>query len=139
MRKAKIVLPLFMTFTIALAACSSTTTAPPVADTQKPAGSATAPTAAPKSEWAESAGLYKLETVEELYEKAKKEGKVSVYSTSGRINDVEKTFEKKYPGIDVETFDLKSNVIMDKVIREQGAGIFNADLVLTKEVGGAIE
>ncbi|WP_240418858.1 ABC transporter substrate-binding protein [Paenibacillus periandrae] len=135
-------LPILMTFTIALAACSNTA---PVVNNEKPAGGAaasaapTASAAAPKSEWAESAGLYKTETVDELYEKAKKEGKVSVYSTSGRINDVKKTFEKKYPGIDVETFDLKSNVIMDKVIREQAAGIFNADLVLTKEVGGAIE
>ncbi|MCS7463493.1 extracellular solute-binding protein [Paenibacillus doosanensis] len=118
-----------------IAACS--TSAPKTAD--QPAGGAAAAAGSGKSEWAEQNGLYKTETVEELYEKAKKEGKVTVYSTSGRINDVEKTFEAKYPGIQVEAFDLKSNVIMDKLIREQAAGIFNADLVLTKEVGGGIE
>ncbi|RTE10775.1 ABC transporter substrate-binding protein [Paenibacillus whitsoniae] len=132
MKKARNFSALLLTFTMVLAACSNSTS------TQQ--NSTTAPkTDAKKSEWAESVGLYKTETVDELYEMAKKEGKVTVYSTSGRINDVEKTFEKKYPGIQVETFDLKSNAIMDKMIREQDAGVFNADLILTKEVGGGIE
>ncbi|MFD0680231.1 MULTISPECIES: ABC transporter substrate-binding protein [unclassified Paenibacillus] len=139
MKKVRNISALLLTFTIVLAACSSSTPTPTAASDKKTTGGAASAGGAVKSEWAESAGLYKTETVEELYEKAKKEGKVTVYSTSGRINDVEKTFEKKYPGIDIEAFDLKSNVIMDKVIREQAAGIFNADLILTKEVGGGIE
>ncbi|TBL75645.1 ABC transporter substrate-binding protein [Paenibacillus thalictri] len=106
----------------------------------KSGAAAQAPAAEPKKDpWAESAGLYKTEKADELYAKAKGEGKVSVYSTSGRINDVKKSFEKQYPGVTLEIFDLKSNVIMDKLIREQGANIFNADVVLTKEVGGGFK
>ncbi|WP_079912498.1 ABC transporter substrate-binding protein [Paenibacillus sp. 32352] len=137
MKKARTTCALLAAFSIVIAACSTST---PKASTDPAANrGAAAASGQGKSEWAEQNGLYKTETVDELYEKAKKEGKVTVYSTSGRINDVEKTFEAKYPGIQVEAFDLKSNVIMDKVIREQAAGIFNADLVLTKEVGGGIE
>ncbi|MBE1442559.1 ABC transporter substrate-binding protein [Paenibacillus sp. OAS669] len=137
MKKARTTCALLAAFSIVIAACSTST---PKASTDPAANRAAAAASGQgKSEWAERNGLYKTETVDELYEKAKKEGKVTVYSTSGRINDVEKTFEAKYPGIQVEAFDLKSNVIMDKVIREQAAGIFNADLVLTKEVGGGIE
>ncbi|WP_028549533.1 ABC transporter substrate-binding protein [Paenibacillus sp. UNC451MF] len=134
MKKARMTCVLLLTFSMVIAACSTST---PKTSTDKTTSGAAEGQG--KSEWAEQNGLYKTETADELYEKAKKEGKVTVYSTSGRINDVEKTFEAKYPGIQVEAFDLKSNVIMDKVIREQAAGIFNADLVLTKEVGGGIE
>ncbi|WP_282940338.1 substrate-binding domain-containing protein [Paenibacillus sp. RC67] len=136
MKRARMTCALLLTFSMVIAACSTST---PKTSTDKAASGGAATGGQGKSEWAEQNGLYKTETVDELYEKAKKEGKVTVYSTSGRINDVEKTFEKKYPGIQLEAFDLKSNVIMDKVIREQAAGIFNADLVLTKEVGGGIE
>ncbi|MFD0680202.1 MULTISPECIES: extracellular solute-binding protein [unclassified Paenibacillus] len=83
-------------------------------------------------------GLSKTETPDELYEKAKKEGKVVVYSPSARANDAKKTFEAKYPGITVEVFKLKSNDLMDKLIKEQDAGLFNADVIITKEVSGAV-
>ncbi|WP_282940144.1 extracellular solute-binding protein [Paenibacillus sp. RC67] len=80
-----------------------------------------------------------VEKPEDLYEKAKKEGKVVVYSTSGRANDVKKSFEAKYPGITVEVFKIKSNDMLDKLTREQDAGLYNADVIITKEVSGAVE
>lgn len=79
------------------------------------------------------------ETPEALYEQAKKEGKVIVYSTSGRANDAAETFMKQYPGIKIEVSKVKSDEMMDKVTKEQDAGQFNPDVIITKEVSGAVE
>ncbi|GMK47959.1 hypothetical protein PghCCS26_50890 [Paenibacillus glycanilyticus] len=79
------------------------------------------------------------ESVDELYAKAKEEGKLIVYSTSGRANDAAETFMKQYPGIKVEVSKVKSDEMMDKVTKEQDAGQFNPDVILTKEVSGAVE
>ncbi|GAA4830264.1 ABC transporter substrate-binding protein [Paenibacillus vulneris] len=90
------------------------------------------------NEWAEKNGLNKTETVDELYAKAKQEGKVVVYSQSSRIKDVKATFEAKYPGVKVEAFNLSTNDIVEKVIREQAAGIYNADVIFVKDASGAV-
>lgn len=79
------------------------------------------------------------ETVEALYAKAKQEGKLIVYSTSGRANDAAETFMKQYPEIKVEVSKVKSDEMMDKVTKEQDAGQFNPDVIITKEVSGAVE
>ncbi|MDR9855757.1 extracellular solute-binding protein [Paenibacillus sp. VCA1] len=86
-----------------------------------------------------SAAASGSETPEALYEQAKKEGKVIVYSTSGRANDAAETFMKQYPGIKVEVSKVKSDEMMDKVTKEQDAGQFNSDVIITKEVSGAVE
>ena len=50
------------------------------------------------SEWEESSGIFNTdETDEELYEKAKEEGKVTIYSISSRITKVANAFMEKYP------------------------------------------
>lgn len=79
------------------------------------------------------------ESLDELYAKAKEEGKVIVYSTSGRANDAADTFMKQYPEIKVEVSKVKSDEMMDKVTKEQDAGQFNPDVIITKEVSGAVE
>ncbi|MGO4108703.1 ABC transporter substrate-binding protein [Paenibacillus sp. YAF4_2] len=79
------------------------------------------------------------ESLDELYAKAKEEGKVIVYSTSGRANDAAETFMKQYPEIKVEVSKVKSDEMMDKVTKEQDAGQFNPDVIITKEVSGAVE
>ncbi|MBD3921319.1 extracellular solute-binding protein [Paenibacillus sp. PR3] len=85
-----------------------------------------------------SAATPAAETVEDLYAKAKEGGKLIVYSTSGRANDAAETFMKQYPGIEVEVSKVKSDEMMDKVTKEQDAGQFNPDVILTKEVSGAV-
>lgn len=81
-----------------------------------------------------------VETDAELYEKAKQEGKVTVYTAStGVTNQAKATFEKQYPGVQVEVFSLGTQALMDKVVQEQKAGIYNADFILIKENGGAIK
>lgn len=78
------------------------------------------------------------DSVDALYAQAKQEGKVVVYSTSGRANDAAETFMKKYPGVKVEVSKVKSDQMMDKVTNEQDAGQFNPDVIITKEVSGAV-
>ncbi|TSB47410.1 ABC transporter substrate-binding protein [Alkalicoccobacillus porphyridii] len=90
------------------------------------------------STWLEQADLEANETPEELYEAAKEEGKVVVYSQSSRIKDVKASFEKEYPGIQVEAFDLGTIEIVEKVTREQEAGLNTADVVFVKDGGGIV-
>ncbi|MFX3631252.1 MAG: ABC transporter substrate-binding protein [Candidatus Pristimantibacillus sp.] len=90
------------------------------------------------SNWATEQGLDKTETVDELYAKAKEEGKVVVYSQSSRVKDVKASFEAKYPGVTVEAFDMKTNEIVEKLIREQESGVYNVDVVFIKDALGAV-
>ena len=61
------------------------------------------------TDWEQSSGIFNTdETDEELYEKAKEEGKVTVYSISSRITKVANAFAEKYPGVEVEPFDIIS-------------------------------
>lgn len=95
-------------------------------------------TAATKDQPTAKSEVSKAETTDELYQKAKQEGKVVVYTPSARANDAKKTFEQKYPGIDVEVSKMKSDLLMNKVIAEQDAGTYDADVIITKEVSGAV-
>ncbi len=88
--------------------------------------------------WLEKAELDKTETPEELYEKAKKEGKVTVYSQSSRIKDVKASFEAKYPGIKVEAYDMDTAEMVEKIVREQDSGLFNVDIAFIKDAGGVV-
>ena len=67
-----------------------------------------------EASWEETSNLDATESVDELYEAVKKEGKVVVYSQSSRIKDVKASFEKQYPGIEVEAYDMGTNEIIGK-------------------------
>lgn len=73
-----------------------------------------------------------------LYQKAKGEGKVTVYSYSSRIVEVAKTFEQRYPGIKVQGFDMDSAEIVTKVQAEQSAKNYAADVVYMKDPATAL-
>jgi iron(III) transport system substrate-binding protein len=91
------------------------------------------------TEWAKTNKLLDgTETATQLYEQAKKEGKVVVYSVSSRISAVKKSFEEAYPGIIVEGHDLHPNDLIEKISREYEAGVRNADLLLLKDESGSI-
>lgn len=80
------------------------------------------------------------DTDAELYELAKEEGSVVVYTAStGVTTQAMESFMAVYPGIDVELYSLGTQKQMLKIIEEQGAGIFNADVALIKESGGAVK
>jgi len=69
------------------------------------------------------------ENWEEIYKAAKAEGKVVVYSLSSRIFKAVKAFKEKYPGIEVEASDMRGNDQIEKLTREQAAGIHNVDVM----------
>src|SRR5690554_3904913 len=89
--------------------------------------------------WAKAAqvGQYAPETEDwnEVYEKAKKEGKVVIYSSTSRIFDAATSFEELYPGIEVEAYNISGVDIVEKISREWAAGLRMADLALTSAFG----
>ncbi len=70
-----------------------------------------------------------VEDWDAIYEAAKAEGKVVIYSLSSRIFQVVDSFMAAYPGIQVEAYDMTDVEQVEKLIREQGAGIYNVDVV----------
>jgi iron(III) transport system substrate-binding protein len=74
----------------------------------------------------------------EIERLAKQEGRVVVYSSSSRIANVAEAFEATYPEIKLEGYDLGSVQTLEKTIREQEAGVYNADIVTTGGSGQVI-
>ena len=91
------------------------------------------------TEWEESSGIFNTdETDEELYEKAKEEGSVTIYSISSRTPKVVEAFNEKYPGVVAESFDISTNELLEKVSREYDAGQHVADVVHIKDMDGSL-
>jgi len=84
-----------------------------------------------ESSWAEENGVFETESVDELYEKAKEEGKVVIYSNGSKFKDVKVSFEAEYPGITVEPFKISRAELKEKLTREHEAGVYNVDVVHT--------
>ena len=83
-----------------------------------------------------NAGKFSDKTFDEkaLYEAAKLEGSVNIYSYSSRVHKFGETFEKKYPGIKVNGFDMDSGEIVTKISAEQSAKNYTADVIFLKDV-----
>ncbi len=64
-----------------------------------------------------------------IYEAAREEGKVVIYSLSSRIFDVVESFKAEYPGVEVEASDMTGVDQIEKLTREQSAGIYNVDVL----------
>lgn len=90
-----------------------------------------------QDEWLKKSelGPYEPKTYDEkqLYEKAKLEKEVNVYSYSSRVHQFGKTFEQQYPGIKVNGFDMDSAEIVTKILAEQKAGNHVADIIFLKD------
>ncbi|PWV98661.1 iron(III) transport system substrate-binding protein [Paenibacillus cellulosilyticus] len=121
-----------------MTACGTTSKDEPASKETNASADTAAPAADNAGNGSDASAAASTETVEELYAQAKEGGKLIVYSTSGRANDAAETFMKQYPGIEVEVSKVKSDEMMDKVTKEQDAGQFNPDVILTKEVSGAV-
>ncbi|MBQ8143288.1 MAG: ABC transporter substrate-binding protein [Butyricicoccus sp.] len=102
-------------------------------------GAASAPVDAAPTGWEEASGiLITDETEAELYEAAKKEGKVVLYSISSRCTKVADAFNAKYPGVVCEPFDISQNELIEKVTREYDAGQHVADVIHCKDLDGSL-
>lgn len=71
------------------------------------------------------------ENWEEITRKAKEEGEVTIYASSSSVSASAEDFMKLYPEIKVNAYDLGSEKTIEKVVREQQAGIFAVDVVNT--------
>lgn len=88
--------------------------------------------------WLKSAqlGPYDVnENWDEVIKKAKAEGKLVIYSSSSRMSKVAQWFMEVYPEIKVSAFDLGSTQAIEKTVREQDAGQYNADILTTGNSG----
>lgn len=81
-------------------------------------------------------GQYVEESFDEkaLYEAAKQEGSVNIYSYSSRVHKFGEAFEKKYPGIKVNGYDMDSGEIVTKITAEQSASNYVGDVIFLKDV-----
>jgi len=71
------------------------------------------------------------DTVQSLYEGAKKEGKVVFWSSNDVAANVAsaKRFVQKFPGIDVEAYKIEPGPAIERIIGESGAGRLTCDVV----------
>ncbi len=97
------------------------------------------PAEADMTEWETASGIWNWdETEDELYEKAKEEGKVVLYSISSRCTKIADAFNEAYPGVTCEPFDISTNELLEKVTREYDADIHTADVVHIKDQDGSL-
>ena len=89
-----------------------------------------------EAKWAEENGLNLDEPMDELYEKAKAEGKLVIYTISSRTQKVANAFAEVYPGIEVEVHDISSGTLKDQFVTEYNGGRHNADIIHSKEQVG---
>ena len=75
----------------------------------------------------------KQENWAETVKKATAEGKVVIYSSSSRIHKVKDLFEKTYPGIKLEAYNIESLKLVEKFGREYKSGIYNVDVIFGGE------
>jgi len=69
-----------------------------------------------------------------LYQAAKKEGRVVVYSSTSRgPKSLALGFYEKYPGIKVEWNTIGTSGTINRVTTEQGAGIYSVDLIFASD------
>lgn len=89
--------------------------------------------------WEEASRILNMdETEAELYELAKEEGAVTLYSISSRCTKVADAFNAKYPGVECIAFDISTNELLEKVTREYDAGQRVADVVHIKDQDGSM-
>lgn len=135
MLKKAMALILALGMGLTLAACGGPTTPADSSGSSAPASGS----GGTLTEWEQSSGIYNGdETEDELYQKALDEGgTVTIYSISSRIETVAEAFEKAYPGMKVEAYDLHTNELMEKFTREYEAGVHNVDVLHMKDMTGS--
>lgn len=67
--------------------------------------------------------------------KAKEEGIVITYGTSGRLSRVGEVMKEKY-GIELKHIKMSLHEITERIIREQDAGVFEVDFIMAEDMIG---
>lgn len=89
-----------------------------------------------QTEWEKYARLDAQESVEELYEAAKKEEVLQIYTVSSRVFDVVESFQNEYPGLLVEATYYRAEEIRNKLHENAEAGTYDCDLIFTTNGDG---
>jgi len=90
------------------------------------------------TDWATENGINDgSQTDETLYAAAKNEGALSVYSVSSRMQKIADAFMADYPGITVTVYN-SADEALTKAMSEYKSGIYNCDVLHSKDVDGKI-
>ncbi|MCR5332265.1 MAG: YgdI/YgdR family lipoprotein, partial [Lachnospiraceae bacterium] len=81
------------------------------------------------SVWEENAALDAKQTAGELYEAAKGEGVLNIYTVSSRLFDVAESFQKQYPGLLVEVNYLRAEEMTEKIKQNHASESYDCDLL----------
>lgn len=90
----------------------------------------------PLAGWLEAARLDAQETSETLYQAALLEDTLVVYSTSTRMLDVAKSFQKEYPGLLVRVEDIREGELYGMLQSNYDEGRFECDIVCSADGRG---
>lgn len=88
--------------------------------------------------FAETANLTAQETKEELYEKAKDEGILTIYTVSTRMMDVANAFEEEYPELITKVLDIRSTELIPLTKESIDNEIYEPDIIFCTDVNGAL-
>lgn len=86
--------------------------------------------------WEAAVGLDAKETAAELYEAAKSEDVLKIYTVSSRVFDVVESFQKQYPGLLVEATYYRAEEIKEKLHESKTSGQYDCDLIFTTNGDG---
>lgn len=92
----------------------------------------------PMEEWAKKANLSAEETAEELYEAAKQEDVLQIYTVSSRLFDVAESFTANYPELLVEVTYYRAEEMKDKLYENSTNDSYACDLIFTTNGDGNI-
>lgn len=90
------------------------------------------------TDWEKAAQLTAEQSSEELYEAAKGEGVLSIYTVSSRLFDVAESFQKQYPGLLVEVNYYRAEDMVEKVKQNNENEAFDCDLLFITNGDGSI-
>lgn len=90
------------------------------------------------SEWEKKAALTAVESREELYEAAKDEDVLKIYTVSSRLFDVAESFQKEYPELLVEVTYYRAEEILEQLRSNEAAGKNDCDLIFITNGDGTL-
>lgn len=89
-------------------------------------------------EWEKTAQLSAEQSSEELYEAAKSEGVLNIYTVSSRLFDVAESFQKQYPELLVEVNYCRAEEMTEKVKQNHENGTYDCDILFVTNGDGSI-
>ena len=142
-KKHLIALALVVCMLVSMVACAAKPAPAPEVNSPAPATSEPAPVVESEepvaTTWGEENKITDgSQTRDELYELAKEEGIVVLYSISSRCVAVKESFEAEYPGVICDAYDISTDELLEKITREYDAGVRNADVIHVKDLDGTL-